>query len=718
MKRATLAIFIFAFVGVCFAAIDQAKNFAKVTVSTGYNSAATSIVLSTGDGARLPATAPYSLVWWNSTDYPDPSDDPNREIVQVTAISTDTLTVTRGFEGTSAANHNTAAKVYKMIGGPTARLIDQTMANDSGIATNAELKAIVRVSGPTESRVVPLTGTTPSMSFTNGPKYSLDISSADATLSLTDSSFGGVALTNPVISLILTADGTHVLNFPVSVYARTWTNQPFAAGDYEIIFDIMAGKTNLYVTPSKIVSADIADGTIVDADVATAAAIALTKLANIANNRILANISGSSAPASAQTFSDVVDSMIGSTRGSIMIRGSGGWAILTPGTSGYALISNGSGADPSYQAVSGGGANWTGVGATNSSLPGIAYMHIGIFTNSFQVLNPGAPATVWFGDTDDSAGWRLTSNPVTLTNINMIFPPRGYDSIMKLMAADATGTNYFWTNAVAGVDFIGTTEVSDTAWSGSTFNSVGTIAPSKNVLYDLWHLMDTDDDGLPDKLDLGTAGLVKTTSGGVISTATAETDYTTPTGSGALQNKTIQSTAAAGNNTVKTKKFLVFDFDRVSGTSATIPNQADATLNTFGRVMFTGNVATTNTNFAEYSTTVPLGLSTAEDLKVEYVQFRTTGTQTGAVKFDIGMTDIADSAAADPTSFSNWIQLPSATLSSPAANDTFTISNQTLTGWRSGLTAGHRLKIRFDRNDTNTDPVELLQLVISYVESQ
>lgn len=40
------------------------------------------------------------------TNYPDPSDDPYVEIVRVTGISTDTLTVTRAQEGTSASNKN------------------------------------------------------------------------------------------------------------------------------------------------------------------------------------------------------------------------------------------------------------------------------------------------------------------------------------------------------------------------------------------------------------------------------------------------------------------------------------------------------------------------------------------------------------------------------------------------------------------------------------
>ena len=100
-------------------ALDAAKNFAKITVSTGYDASATSIVLTAGHGARLPA-APFNIVWWDSTNYPDPSDDPNREIVRCTVISTDTLTVTRAQESTSATTKNTGAAVYKMIAGLTA----------------------------------------------------------------------------------------------------------------------------------------------------------------------------------------------------------------------------------------------------------------------------------------------------------------------------------------------------------------------------------------------------------------------------------------------------------------------------------------------------------------------------------------------------------------------------------------------------------------------
>lgn len=96
---------------------DPVLNFAKASVSTTYNASATSIVLSSGEGAKFPAPATdgaFNLVWWNSADYADPADDPNVEIVRCTARSTDTLTVTRAQEGTSGSLKSVGAS-YKMI---------------------------------------------------------------------------------------------------------------------------------------------------------------------------------------------------------------------------------------------------------------------------------------------------------------------------------------------------------------------------------------------------------------------------------------------------------------------------------------------------------------------------------------------------------------------------------------------------------------------------
>lgn len=114
------------------AILDPVKNFAKVTVSTGYDASATSVALSSGQGSKLPNPAvdgAFNLVWWNSTDYDDPSDDPNVEVVRCTGRSTDTLTITRAQESTSASTKNTSGKTYKMILAPTAKLVTDIGTN-------------------------------------------------------------------------------------------------------------------------------------------------------------------------------------------------------------------------------------------------------------------------------------------------------------------------------------------------------------------------------------------------------------------------------------------------------------------------------------------------------------------------------------------------------------------------------------------------------------
>jgi hypothetical protein len=97
--------------------LDPVKNFAKATLVSGYAAGVTSIVVSSGEGAEFPDPATdgaFNLVWWNSSDYGDPADDPLKEIVRCTARSTDTLTITRAQEGTSDNNHNIVGKTYKI----------------------------------------------------------------------------------------------------------------------------------------------------------------------------------------------------------------------------------------------------------------------------------------------------------------------------------------------------------------------------------------------------------------------------------------------------------------------------------------------------------------------------------------------------------------------------------------------------------------------------
>lgn len=106
--------------------MDPIKNFAKVTVSIPYDYTQTSIMINSGDGAKLPNPSIdgfFNLTWWNYTDYPDPADDPNKEIVRCMVNSLDTLTISRPQEGTIATDKNIVGKTYKMILSMTAKTI-------------------------------------------------------------------------------------------------------------------------------------------------------------------------------------------------------------------------------------------------------------------------------------------------------------------------------------------------------------------------------------------------------------------------------------------------------------------------------------------------------------------------------------------------------------------------------------------------------------------
>lgn len=131
---------------------DNVKNFAKVTVSTTYDADDTSIVLSAGHGARLPnpgassvpgtgAGTAFNLVWWDSTSYPDPSDDPQVEIVRCTARTTDTLTITRAQESTSASAKDTGGSIYLMMLTPTEKTIKDLASTVNGTFVNGDLSS-------------------------------------------------------------------------------------------------------------------------------------------------------------------------------------------------------------------------------------------------------------------------------------------------------------------------------------------------------------------------------------------------------------------------------------------------------------------------------------------------------------------------------------------------------------------------------------------------
>jgi hypothetical protein len=98
-------------------AFDNYKNFVWVAFSAGFDAAATSATLVSGDVARLPSV-PFDLTCWNLTDFGTPSLDPFREILRVTAAPVgDVITFARAQQGTTATAKNISGKSYVAIAG-------------------------------------------------------------------------------------------------------------------------------------------------------------------------------------------------------------------------------------------------------------------------------------------------------------------------------------------------------------------------------------------------------------------------------------------------------------------------------------------------------------------------------------------------------------------------------------------------------------------------
>lgn len=120
--------------GLALAALDPITNFAESTLATGITSVDTLFNVAAGTGVKFPSSYTYPIVLYNCTDYGRASQDPNVEIVTVTNRATDTFTVTRGQEGTTAVAHNTAGKTYCVELNLTKGMWDRIQTTINGVS--------------------------------------------------------------------------------------------------------------------------------------------------------------------------------------------------------------------------------------------------------------------------------------------------------------------------------------------------------------------------------------------------------------------------------------------------------------------------------------------------------------------------------------------------------------------------------------------------------
>jgi len=112
--------------------LDAVSNFVRGLTDTAIDDTQTTIPVVDASIFPNPATAgEYNVVVWFAPDYPRPDQDPDVEVLRVTAIDTgaNELTVTRAQEGTSAAAHPDQSAVHLS---PTAKMfsdIEDTFAD-------------------------------------------------------------------------------------------------------------------------------------------------------------------------------------------------------------------------------------------------------------------------------------------------------------------------------------------------------------------------------------------------------------------------------------------------------------------------------------------------------------------------------------------------------------------------------------------------------------
>lgn len=217
-------------------------------------------------------------------------------------------------------------------------------------------------------------------------------------------------------------------------------------------------------------------------------------LATIADQRILANISGGVAAPIPNTLSDIIDDIFGNTRGDLLFRGASAWSALAPGaTARLPLVTGAAGADPAW-ATNVNVPGWLDVGATGVPTNTTA----GDITGTRMFLGPdlfsiGSVARYGYQPTAFNSGqdWQFVvgasananaaaNNDVRLMFFRITMAGSANATNLNGLQGDAiyngTGTLGSAVGATASVRSTAAGTVSDArALSGQVFNSGSTI---------------------------------------------------------------------------------------------------------------------------------------------------------------------------------------------------------------------------------------------------
>jgi len=203
-------------------------NNATTTLASGITSVATSLTVASGKGALFPTLSGSDVFYVTLANTAG-----TVEIVKVTARSTDTFTIVRGQDGTSAVAWNTGDKVELRVTAADLGAMVQTADLPTSAVTSAVAGTGIGVSGSTGTVTISNTGVT---SLTAGTGISLSASTGSVTITNTSSASGtvtSIATNNGLTGGTITSSGT----IGIDIYnGSSYNYTSYAIGTSMIIY--------------------------------------------------------------------------------------------------------------------------------------------------------------------------------------------------------------------------------------------------------------------------------------------------------------------------------------------------------------------------------------------------------------------------------------------------------------------------------------------------
>lgn len=174
---------------------------ARTTLSSGINSTATSITV--GSVSGFPGSFPYTLIL--------DQDTASEEVVNVTAASGTTLTVTRGQDGTTGVSHSSGAAVNH---GVSARDFDEPNAHVNDTTTDVHSQYVLKSLLTAKAAIVTATAASTPAALTVGANDTVLTADSSTATGLKWAAVSGLPSQTSNANRLLTTNGT----------SASWTN--------------------------------------------------------------------------------------------------------------------------------------------------------------------------------------------------------------------------------------------------------------------------------------------------------------------------------------------------------------------------------------------------------------------------------------------------------------------------------------------------------------